>query len=152
MKTKRVELAEANAFVAVLHRHHKPVVGHRFSIGASKGGELVGVAITGRPVARMTDQKMIAEITRLCTDGTKNACSFLYAKSARIAEELGFALIQTYILKSESGASLVAAGWTRGEETDGGTWNRPSRGGRRDDQPQEPKVRWFKTLNKPTPP
>ena len=28
-----ISLAEANAFVEEHHRHHKPVVGHKFSIG-----------------------------------------------------------------------------------------------------------------------
>src|SRR6185437_13836615 len=85
-----LDLAEANAFVAAHHRHHKPVVGHRFSIGAVVNGELVGVAIVGRPVARMRDDGLTVEITRLCTDGTKNACSFLYGACARGAFALGF--------------------------------------------------------------
>jgi hypothetical protein len=98
MKTVRVELNEANAFIGTNHRHHKPVRGHRFSIGVEAGGRLVGVATIGRPVAPKTDQKHIAEVTRLATDGTKNACSFLYGKAARIALELGFTKIQTFVL------------------------------------------------------
>lgn len=144
----RVELSDANAFIAAHHRHHKPVVGHRFSIGASVGGRLVGVAIVGRPVARMTDQKNIAEVTRLCTDGSLNACSFLYATCAKIAKLMGFLEIQTFILESESGITLKAAGWTRGNVSGGGTWNRPSRGDRREDQPLDKKVRWYKKLAK----
>lgn len=81
----RIELDEANAFVAQHHRHHKPVVGHLFSIGAAKDGKIVGVVIVGRPVARMRDDGETAEVTRLCTDGTKNACSFLYGAAARAA-------------------------------------------------------------------
>jgi len=72
-------LAAANDFVAAHHRHHRPVVGHRFSIGAQDGGVLVGAAIVGRPVARHLDDGFTAEVTRLVTDGTKNACSMLYA-------------------------------------------------------------------------
>ena len=45
-------LKEANAFVEQNHRHHGPVVGHKFSIGLSDGDKIVGVAIVGRPVAR----------------------------------------------------------------------------------------------------
>jgi len=78
-------LATANAFVARLHRHHRPVVGHKFSLGAMLGGELVGVVIVGRPVSRMRDDGRTLEVTRLCTDGTKNACSFLYGAAARAA-------------------------------------------------------------------
>lgn len=81
----RIELGEANAFVEEHHRHHKPVVGHLFSIGATQADRIVGVVIVGRPVARMRDDGATAEVTRLCTDGTRNACSFLYGAAARAA-------------------------------------------------------------------
>ena len=48
-----VSLAEANAFVAQHHRHHKPVTGHKFSIGCTADGRLVGVAIVGRHEKRL---------------------------------------------------------------------------------------------------
>lgn len=144
MKVARVELSEANAFVAALHRHHKPVVGHRFSIGVKCGETLVGCVIVGRPVARQSDQKNIAEVTRLVTDGTKNACSFLYAQAARAARELGFERIQTFVLPSESGVSLRASGWECLGTTKVGSWQ--TRPGRRTDQPQEQKVKWEKRL------
>ena len=99
----RIELAEANAFVAERHRHHPPVVGHRFSIGAFLGEQLVGVVIVGRPVARMRDDGLTCEVTRLCTDGTRNACSFLYGAAARAAFALGFIRIGTYTLPDEGG-------------------------------------------------
>jgi hypothetical protein len=66
----RIGLDEANAFVLANHRHHKPVVGHLFSLGASVGDQIVGVAIVGRPVSRFRDDGLTAEVTRLCTDGT----------------------------------------------------------------------------------
>jgi hypothetical protein len=113
-------LAEANAVVAKWHRHHKPVVGHRFSIGALSGGILIGAAIIGRPVARLTDQSFVAEVTRLVTDGTKNACSLLYAASARAAQAMGYDAIQTFILATEPGTSLRAAGWIPVSTTLGG--------------------------------
>jgi hypothetical protein len=138
-----LELAAANAFVAEHHRHHKPVTGHRFSIGAlDSAGALVGVAIVGRPVARYCDQVFTVEVLRLCTNGAPNACSFLYAASQRAARALGYKKIQTYILSSELGSSLKASNWLREAETTGGTWNAGTRKGRRIDQPQEPKVRW----------
>src|SRR5271170_1545957 len=123
----RIELAEANAFVAEHHRHHKPVVGHLFSLGAALGEQIVGVVIVGRPVSRMRDDGMTAEVTRLCTDGTKNACSFLYGASARAAFALGFSRIGTYILSSELGVSLYGAGWRCLGERGGGSWNGQSR-------------------------
>lgn len=140
-----ITLAQAQAFVGKLHRHHKAPVGHRFSIGCQNAGELVGVVVVGRPVARKTDQYGIAEVTRLCTDGTKNACSFLYSLAARIAKEMGFASIQTFILPTESGVSLKAAGWTFDGTTHSGTWQ--TRTNRRTDQPTEQKQRWIKLLN-----
>jgi hypothetical protein len=146
MTPTRIELSEANVFVSSLHRHHKPVTGHRFSIGAMEHGKLVGVAIIGRPVARMTDQKHVAEVTRLCTDGTKNACSFLYSLAARICKMMGFKSIQTFILESEPGTTLRASGWIMVGKSKGGDWNCPSRGGRRTDQPMEAKVKWQKLL------
>lgn len=146
MKAVRVELFEANEFVARMHRHHKPVVGHRFSIGAEHGGKLVGCAIVGRPVARQSDQKHIAEVTRLVTDGTPNACSFLYAQAARAAKELGFTSIQTFILQSETGISLKASGWKCLGLTKVGSWQ--TREKRRTDQPTEQKVKWEKQLTR----
>lgn len=123
----RIELAEANAFVEKHHRHHRPVVGHLFSLGAVKGDEVVGVAIVGRPVARMRDDGETAEVTRLCTDGTRNACSFLYGACARAAFALGFKRIGTYILNTEDGMTLRAAGWRLIGERGGGSWSVPSR-------------------------
>ena len=69
---KPVSLADANAFVALHHRHHKPVRGHKYSLGCFKDGQLVGVAITGRPVSRYLDDGLTLEVNRLCTNGTKN--------------------------------------------------------------------------------
>lgn len=144
MKAVRVELAEANEFVWQHHRHHKPVVGHRFSIGAEKDGKLVGCVIVGRPVARQTCQKTVAEVTRLVTDGTPNACSFLYGQAARAAKELGFKAIQTFILPTETGTSLKASGWKLAGSTKMGSWH--TRENRRSDQPEGIKTKWIKSL------
>jgi hypothetical protein len=122
LRLVHVELEEANKFVDSLHRHHKRVVGHKFSLGAVIGGKLVGVAIVGRPVARHRDDGLTLEVTRLCTDGTNNACSFLYGSAARAAFALGYEKIGTYTLKDESGASLRASGWKLIGERGGGSW------------------------------
>lgn len=141
----RIDLAEANAFVAEHHRHHKPVVGHLFSIGASLGDKIVGVVIVGRPVARMRDDGLTAEVTRLCTDGTRNACSFLYGAAARAALALGFKRIGTYILATEPGVSLTGAGWRLVGETRGRSWSTPSRP-RVDKHPTQDKLLFEKEL------
>ena len=120
-------LDEANAFVKAVHRHHGEVVGHKFSIGASYEDKIVGVVIVGRPVARNRDDGLTLEVTRLATDGTRNACSFLYGAAARAAFALGYRRIGTYILASENGASIKAAGWRCLGERGGGSWSVPSR-------------------------
>lgn len=123
----RVGLAEANAFVRLHHRHHKAVVGHKFSLGARLGGALVGVVIVGRPVSRMRDDGDTLEVTRLCTTGHRNACSFLYGAAARACFALGYHRIGTYIQVTEDGASLRASGWRLIGQTPGRSWNVPSR-------------------------
>lgn len=134
-----IGLDEANAFVSLHHRHHKPVVGHKFSIAAAANDEIVGVCIVGRPVSRHRDDGLTLEVTRLCTDGTRNACSFLYGAAARAAFALGYRRIGTYILKSENGSTLRASGWKMIGETPGKSWSVPSRP-RVDTHPLEPKL------------
>ena len=143
-------LAQANELIERLHRHHKRVVGHRFSIGAQNGNGLIGAVVVGRPVARMTDQNNVAEVTRLVTDGTPHACSMLYAAAARAADAMGYQRIQTFILEDEPGTSLKAAGWKFEAMSGGGDWNRPSRGGRRTDQPMVRKQKWSKVFRTTT--
>lgn len=108
-----VGLSEAKEFVRNFHRHNKPPVGHVFSIGASDGSQLVGVAICGRPVARMLDDGETLEVTRCCVvdSAPKGACSFLYSRAWRAARALGWSRLVTYTLTSEGGASLRGAGW-----------------------------------------
>lgn len=139
LKVIPLTLAEANEFVLRHHRHHKKVAGHKFSLGAQLDGVIVGVAIVGRPVSRHRDDGMTLEVTRLATDGSRNACSFLYGAAARAAMALGYARIGTYILASETGASLRAAGWRLIAKTSGGSWDGPSRA-RVDKHPLEPKL------------
>jgi hypothetical protein len=135
------DLGEANQFVRKHHRHHPPVVGHKFSLAAISDGKIVGVAIVGRPVARLRDDGETLEITRLCTDGTKNACSFLYGAAARACFALGYRRIGTYTLPDEGGASLRATGWKLIGERGGGTWNRDARP-RVDKTPLQRKLFW----------
>ena len=108
-----LSLIEANLLVAVWHRHHTPVVGHRYSLGVvDESGVAHGAAIVGRaPNRNAGHDREVVEVTRLVTDGTRNACSMLYGAAARVARHMGFARIQTYVLGSESGTSLKASGW-----------------------------------------
>ena len=105
-------LAKANDAIAKWHRHHKPVVCHRFSLGVvDEIGTLRGVLCAGRPVARMIDQELVLEVNRVATDGCPNACSALYGSARRVALAMGFDRVMTYILDTEPGTSLRAAGW-----------------------------------------
>jgi hypothetical protein len=132
---------EANEFVRQHHRHHPPVVGHLFALAASDGEGIVGVAIVGRPVARQLQDGMTAEVTRVATDGTKNACSFLYSASWRAARALGWRRLVTYTLATESGASLRGAGWHVVGEVRPESWHRMNRP-RVDRAPLQAKLRW----------
>lgn len=139
-----VNLDEANAFVARWHRHHRPVRGAKFCIGVAADGpewHCVGVAIVGRPSSRHLDDTVTLEVTRVATDGTKNACSFLYGASWRAARALGYVRLITYTLPEEGGASLRAAGWRIVGESKGGPWSREGRP-RIDVHPLQRKLRW----------
>lgn len=134
-------LRQAKDFVRDFHRHHRPPQGGLFALAAMDGERLCGVVIVGRPVARALDDGRTAEVTRCCTDGTRNACSILYGRARRAAHALGYLRVVTYTLETEGGASLRAAGWRCEGKAGGGTWSCPSRP-REDDHPRQEKLRW----------
>lgn len=136
-----VSLEEANAFVAALHRHHKPCTGHKFSVAIADGEKVRGVAIVGRPVSRMLDDGWTLEVNRCCTDGVKNGCSMLYGACRRAVFALGYKKLITYILSDEPGTSLRAAGWKLIGEAGGGKWTRTARP-RVDAHPTQTKLKW----------
>ena len=143
-----ITLAEAKAFVARHHRHHRPPVGHILSIAVSEGETVRGVAIIGRPVARGLDNGWTAEVTRLCTDGAPNACSMLYSAAWRAVRAMGYRKLVTYTLPEEGGASLRAAGWRCIGKAGGGSWSCPSRP-RVDTHPTQEKLRWETSIEPP---
>ena len=125
MEIRQITLKRANEFVNQNHRHHGKVQGHKFSIAAYNNNEICGVAIVGHPQGRYSNDGRTLEVVRLCTDGTKNACSLLYGRCARIARDFGYKKIITYILESENGSSLKASGWVLENEKCGkpNGWN-----------------------------
>lgn len=151
LSIRPITLREANRYVAREHRHNKPTNGHKFSVACYDGDRLCGVAIAGQPIARKLDDGLTIEIRRVCTDGTRNACSILYGACSRIAKDMGYKRVVTYTLISESGASLRASGFINCGEAGGVSWNMPSRP-REVDQitlfgterkyPDEKKIRW----------
>ena len=135
------DFAEANAFVAKHHRHHKPMPGAKYSVAVAREGEVVGVAMIGRPVARMLDDGWTLEVNRVATDGTPHACSMLYGAAWRVARAMGYRKLGTYILDTEPGTSLRASGWKCLGEAGGGKWGRESRP-RIDKHPTQGKIRY----------
>ena len=138
-------LRAARAYVDEVHRHHRAPQGGLFAIGLRDDDRVVGCAIVGKPVARMLDDGYTAEVTRLATDGSPNACSMLYGAARRAARALGYRRLVTYTLASEPGTSLIASGWRMTARTGGGSWSRPSRS-RSDSHPLEEKLRWEAVL------
>ncbi len=132
-------LREANAFVERFHRHSRPTRGHKFSVGAAWGDDLVGVAIAGRPIARHRDDGMTLEVLRVCVleGAPRNACSLLYGACWRAARALGYTRAITYTLKSENGASVKASGFQVIGEVRCQRWSRPSRPRSDEGQAQE---------------
>lgn len=136
-----INLRDANEFVLHYHRHHKPCTGQKFSVSVrDEFGLIHGVAICSRPVSRHLDDGFTLEVSRCCTDGSRNACSMLYSACCRAAAALGYHRVITYTLESEDGASLKASNF-KCEGTAGGLiWT----GQRQRDNgvPKEMKKRW----------
>lgn len=128
------------------HRHNKRPVGYRFALGCRHAGELAGVAIVGRPIAKSYNAEEVAEVIRVCTvpGAPKNTNSFLYGACRRVWFAMGGKRCLTYTLQSESGASLRGAGWV---PTVVQVKHKPGKGWQsRDREHQavfdEPKFRW----------
>ncbi len=137
-----ITLRDARAYVNAHHRRLGAPTGAKLAIGVRDDRDrLRGVAILGRPVARRLDNGSTIEVTRVATDGCRNACSALYGGAVRVARALGYARVLTYTLASETGISVRAAGWQPKGVSRGGAWSRHART-RRDLQPLGPKQRW----------
>lgn len=138
-------LRQAREFITGWHRHNKAPQGGMYAVGASYNGELVGVAIVGRPVSRLLSDGKTLEVTRLCVvdHSPKGTCSFLYARCWKAVKALGWSKLITYTLQSESGASLRGAGWDLSATMPGNKKGWQSRPGR-ELQPvvEQPKFRW----------
>jgi len=146
MKAIPLNQATVNTYIATYHRHHGTIRCDKYRIGCEVDGFLVGVIQVARPVSRHLDNGLTLEVARLCTNGDMpNVCSFLYARAAKIAKLMGYEKIITYILDSETGASLRAVGWTKEVDIKGHSWSCPSRP-RNTVAPICDKQRWAKTF------
>ena len=142
-KFQPISLKLANEFVLANHRHNKPVAGHKFSIGLFDDERLIGVAICGRPVARMADDGLTLEILRVCTDGTRNANSMLYGRVKKIAQVMGYKKVLTYTLAEESGSSLRAVGAQKDGLVKPQEWSREKRKRETQNIYKKEKIRWI---------
>lgn len=146
-------LREANDVVEQCHRHNSRTArdGGKFAIGASDAERLLGVAIVGRPVARLLNDSFTAEVLRVCVipPVERNVCSFLYGRCWRIWQAMGGRRMVTYTLPSEGGASLRGAGWKLIGESKGHAAGWQSTGRQRDWQPifGQTKFRWAVTAD-----
>lgn len=143
LKLRPCNFAEARNYVQNNHRHNKPPAGHKFSIACYDDDRLCGVVMVGRPVARYYDDGLTLEVNRLCTDGTKNACTKLYGAAWRAAQALGYDRIVTYTRVSEPGTSLRAAGWICDGAAGGTHWTGKRYAGQLQIE-DETKIRWRK--------
>ncbi len=144
---------DAKRFVAQHHRHHRPSLGALFCLAVADDQDQVrGVAMIGRPVARRLDDGMTCEVTRVATDGARNACSMLLGAARRVAFAMGYSRIYTYTLPEEGGASLRATGWTLDGTTPGRSWHCKRRPRAADAQVLGVKSRWVCRQSKPTRP
>jgi hypothetical protein len=139
-----VNISDAREFVKQFHRHHNPPVSGLFAVACAESERVCGVAIVGRPIARNNADGFTAEVTRVATDGTPNACSMLYGACWRAAKALGYRRLITYTLASEPGTSLRASGWREVGRVAGKSWSVPSRP-RVDRHPLQDKIRWEAT-------
>lgn len=141
MNIRPMTMRAAREFVKRSHRHSREPRGGKFALAVYDGARLCGVAIAGRPIARELDNGLTGEITRVCTDGTRNACSFLYAKTRRVLQAMGYESILTYNLAIEPGDSLRGAGFEAVHQVRKESWHRQKRP-RQDKHNLERRVRW----------
>jgi len=127
MELQSISFKEACEFIKRHHRHHQPPQGWKFGMAVNDEYRVVGVATVGRPVSRILDDGWTLEVTKCFTVGTRNACSMLYSAAWRATKAMGYKRVITYILSSEAGTLLKAAGWRLIGEAGVGKWGRKNR-------------------------
>lgn len=142
MEIRPINFKDASKYINEHHRHHSATIGCKFCISCWENDELVGVAVCGRPVSRHLDDGFTLEINRVCTDGTFNVCSKLYGTCCKIAKQMGYKKVITYILEHENGSSLRASNFKFDGIAGGTHWT--GKRNRGQNIPNELKTRWVK--------
>ena len=125
--------------VAAWHSHHKPVRSHRFALQARDDSAQLGVVIVGNPVAPALCDGTTFEVLRLCTNGHRNAASFLLGAAWRACSAMGVLRLVSYTRADENGTCYAAAGWRVAAKVRGRPWNTGNK-----------KDRWLPGLYVPT--
>lgn len=146
LELRPIGVREASAVVKRLHRHLPRVVGGLFAVSVFAGDELVGVGVASQPKARQSRDGFTVEITRVATDGHRNACSRIYASLLRASAAIGARRALTFTRPEEPGASLRAVGFVDDGLTREESWDRPRRP--RDGGPSQVR-RWKLDLREP---
>lgn len=122
-----ITLRAANDFVERHHRHSRRTSrdGGKWATAVACDGRIVGVAIVGRPLARLLDDGWTAEVLRVCVepDAPRNVCSMLYSSCWRCWRAMGGKRMVTYTLVHELGTSLKASGWAKVAECRAHQWH-----------------------------
>lgn len=126
LELRPIGTREASQVVKRLHRHLPKIVGGLFACSVWADGELVGVGVASEPKSSRDRGKRIVEITRVATNGQRNACSRLYGALCRAASAVGYLRAKTFTRLDEPGTSLRAAGFRDEGLTDEQSWDRPS--------------------------
>jgi hypothetical protein len=147
VKIVPLTLRTANDFVEKHHRHSARTSndGGKFAIGLDFEGQLVGVAIVGRPVARLLQRDPgTAELLRCCVSpaAPRNSTSRLAARARRVWQLMGGTRLVTYTLTRESGASMRGAGFAVDGLVPARAWDTPSRRRNAREIENEDKMRW----------
>lgn len=154
MRLVPMTITDAKKYIRAWHRHNPKLESALFAVGVAHD-EICGVAVVGRPKARALQDGYTAEIVRVATDGTYNACSMLYGACLRACKSLGYRRVYTYTLQSEPGASLRASGFVEDARLkERPTWSCPSRPRTQtnlfgeEQRPAGPKIRWIWTTGR----
>lgn len=155
MRRVPIDLTQVRRFVGEHHSHNRAKVFWKFGTSVvDDDGRLLGVGAAGRPKARGLDSGYdgdALEVVRVCTTGTRNACSMIYGALCRAGEALGYDPIYTYTLQSECASCVRASGFVVDAELDARPgWDTRSRprvnvdlfGEER--TPTEAKIRWIR--------
>ena len=127
LQLRPIGTREASAVVKRMHRHLPRVVGGLFAVACYDHDELVGVGVASLPKARMARDGFTVEISRVATDGHRNACSRIYGALCRACAAIGVRRVVTFTRLDEPGTSLRASGFRQVGTTREQSWDRPSR-------------------------